>query len=407
MSVNEKKNIMFLAPELPALSATFVYNELVELRALGHKVFASSVHEPSNFAENSGLTKDDVFFLYRLTALQKFKSFLKITLKHPKSFVAALFLLLKDVYSLKLLNRIALGQVYRFYVAASLADNIVQNNIKHMHIHFAHVPTDIGMYAARMALITYSVQAHANDIFERGWLLNEKIQRSKFFATISEYNIKHLHSFSTANNKLKVIHCGVDRRRFQARTVLPNNKQLKVGLLGRLVEKKGTIYLLKAALKIKNSDTDVTIEIIGDGPLLGELKAFVKNNNLNNVSFLGKKPNHEISQWLNYLDCFVLPCVKDKNGDMDGIPVSLMEAMIIGIPVISTNISGLPELIINKETGLLIETKNIDELAEAIYTIKAMDKVELLKLTESARSHILNNFEIVTETTKLSKLIEE
>jgi len=407
MPTTRKKTIMYLAPELPALSATFVYNELNELKAQGHEVYASSVHEPSSFAENSKLSTNDVFYLYNLATSQKLSKFVTMSLTHPLKVASTLLMLLSDIISLGVLNRTALGQIYRFYNAVSLADKIIKSDVEHLHIHFAHVPTDIGMYAAKMASIPFSVQAHANDIFERCWLLKEKIERSKFFATISKYNITHLQQFSRNNEKLKLIHCGVVKRNFQQRKSLPKNDKFVIGFLGRLVEKKGTIYLLQAAKELQDLNSNVVIEIIGNGPELEDLKQYLKKYRVENVSFLGQKPNHEISNWLTRLNCFVLPCVKDKNGDMDGIPVSLMEAMLIGVPVISTKVSGVPELVIANETGLIVETKNSEALSNAILQIIEMSDKELLKIVEQAKTHILTHFELEKETSKLSTLINE
>jgi glycosyltransferase involved in cell wall biosynthesis len=403
----KNKNILYVAPEIPALSATFVYNEIFEMRALGHQVDVVSVHKPGAQATEKIIKKvGDVFYLYQSPIYLRLLSVIKAIFLHPVNFIKAFGLLLSDVISTGIISRNSVGLCFRFLSSCELALYVKKNKIEHIHVHFAHVPTDIVMYAATISNISFSVTSHANDIFERGLLLSQKIKRSKFFATISEFNKLYLNGFTNQAEKLKVVYCGVDKRKFETRKEEPSNKKFTYGLLGRLVEKKGTHILLQAIALLKRNHQDFKLEIVGDGPEKNRLMAIVKKEQLENyVTFLGQMPNDKVPSWLNTLNCFVLPCVKDKNGDMDGIPVSLMEAMLKGIPVISTDISGLPELIIANKTGVTATANSIDSLANALEDIKSMSLIKRNELVQDSLSHVQKKFDLRVNVNQLSNYI--
>jgi colanic acid/amylovoran biosynthesis glycosyltransferase len=403
----KKLPILYLAPEIPALSATFVYNEIGKLRDLGYQVTVASVHAP--IAEVDQETKQkvgEVFVVYQSSFALNLLALLTVLVTRPLHFGRAFGWLLNDIVSLGVFNRNALGVVFRFVAAAKLARYIIQNNIAHSHVHFAHVPTDIGMYAACMSGTTFSVTSHANDIFQRGWLLKQKIKRSQFFVTISEFNKAYLSKLAPQlKNKIQVIYCGVDTSQFTFQAP-QNNDVFTFGFLARLVEKKGLEYLIKACKKLKDQHHNFKVEIVGGGPLSEVLKALTHELGLQNqITFLGQMPNKQVSDWLKTLNAFVLPAVKDSNGDMDGIPVSLMEAMASGIPVISTDLSGIKELVIDKQTGLLSLPGNEQDLADKMVELMAIKQTELYTLTKQAEAHVKQYFNQLANAEKIGKLI--
>lgn len=401
--------LMYLAPEVPALSATFVYNEILALKALGYPISIVSVHKPENSIDKSTATLlGHVSNLYTENVIHKLFCLFKIILNKPQQFFSALRLLIRDILSIGLFSRNSLGLCYRFFASTSLAVKIIENDIQHLHVHFAHVPTDIAMYAAKLTNIEFSIMAHANDIFQRGWLLKEKIERCKFFATISEYNQQYLSQFTKTKDKLKIIHCGVDQHKFITRKQQPKNSKYIFGFLGRLVEKKGVHILLQSITKLKETNNNFELQIVGDGPEKEQLFSIMENKHIEqHVNFLGKMPNSEVSKWLANLNCFVLPCVKDVNGDMDGIPVSLMEAMLMGVPVISTTISGIPELIIDDETGFLAKTESVEDLVEKMIQTMTCNPQKIDLITDNAVKHVIKHFDINKNAIKLSDYINE
>jgi colanic acid/amylovoran biosynthesis glycosyltransferase len=399
--------IAYLAPEIPALSATFVYNEILQLELLGTNVIPFSVHEPDisvkeHLVQNLGKR---TLYLYSLPKLAILKSNLSILASHPLRYFKALGMLCQDMWDVGIFSRTALGLAYRFYFSGSLAKQLIENKCDHLHVHFAHIPTDIGMYASSLSSVSFSVTSHANDLYERGWLLDKKVQRSSFFATISEFNKHYLANHGVDIEKVKVIRCGVDPKYFLARKEKPHNQIAKVGVIGRLVEKKGINTLIEAIAILKEGGQQFELYIAGNGPLESELKKRAKNLGLTqeNIVFLGSIPHSEVAAFIKSLDIFILPCKQDSKGDVDGIPVVLMEAMLSGVPVITSRISGIPELVIDQETGLLIEQNNSEELARAISRL-ANDEELQNKLSAKAINKVRKDFSLINNTEKLNIL---
>jgi len=399
--------IAYLAPEIPALSATFVYKEILALQELNVEVSSFSVHQPYSVANDVELSllKQKTSILYQSAKFAVIQSHLNLLLKSPLTYCGTLFKLLSDIFSVGLFSRTALGLVFRFFYAGRLAKQLGDQQCQHLHIHFAHVPTDIGMYAASLAAIPYSVTAHANDIFERGWLLVQKVERSTFFATISEFNRRYLLSLGVNADKLEIVRCGVDARQFATREGFVSTAPIKIGTVGRLVEKKGVDTLIKAMALIKQQDLQCDLFVAGSGPLDGELKQLTKSLGLNTteVQFLGAMPHTQVSAFIKSLDIFVLPCKQDSNGDMDGVPVVLMEAMLSGVPVISTELSGIPELIIHEQTGLLVQQNDDASLAEAIVRVLSDNQLRI-ELQTKAIAKVNHEFSLLGNAEKLKNL---
>lgn len=399
--------IAYLAPELPSLSATFVYNEILELEAIGTKVIPFSVHNSLSNIQESRVQnlKKRTRVLYVQSKISILKDngifFLKNTTQYLKTFK----MLCSDMWRVGILSRTALGLGYRYLFAASLAKQLIETECEHIHVHFAHVPTDIAMYAASFSGITFSVTAHANDIFERGWLLKEKVQRSSFFATISEYNKRYLINQGVVAGKLRIVRCGVDAVQFEERKEFISNVPVKIGVVGRLVEKKGIDCLISAVSKLKIQGQQIELFIAGSGPLENDLSELMKIEGLsdNDVHFLGAMPHKQVADFIKSLDMFVLPCKKDNQGDMDGIPVVLMEAMLSGVPVISTELSGIPELVVNQETGLLVRPNNVQELSDAIVCLINNDDLRE-RMLKKAVFKVKDEFSLQGNTDKLSSM---
>jgi len=400
--------IAYLAPEIPALSATFVYNEILELSKQGVAVKPFSVHRPGHIASEVFLNelRGNVFHLYETPKSQVLLHNLIMFFTHPVGYIKALGRLISDVFRQRVFSRSALGLCYRFFYAATLAKQLQQNNIQHLHVHFAHIPTDIAMYAAPMANIGFSVQAHANDLFERGWLLKQKVARSSFFATISEFNQRFLENLHADSKKIKIVRCGVDQSWQPPIKPLEQNEIFTIGTVGRLVEKKGIDTLIDAISKLVKDDRKICLKIAGNGPLEAELKQQAKRLNLgvDKIAFLGALPHDQVAEFIAGLDVFVLPCKQDSQGDMDGIPVVLMEAMLCGVPVISTELSGIPELVINHISGLTVQPDNDEELSKAIYKLMESSDTRL-HLIAGGKQRVEDEFLLNKNVAKLLNLI--
>ena len=399
--------LAYLAPEIPGLSSTFVYNEIFALEDEGFEIETFSVHRSGDFSKDEKLQAvvDKTFYLYEKGIASILKANIAVFLSQPLRYLCKLLMCFGDILSVITQPRLCAGVFYRFLVGGLLAGELKRKQIEHLHIHFAHIPTDIGMYGCALAGISYSVTAHANDIYERGWLIKPKIARSKFFATISNFNIKLLTEMGGDPSKLTIVRCGVNSALFKSRPSKERSEPVVFGLLGRLVEKKGTHILIDACSKLKKTHANFVVQIVGNGPLQEQLETQAATLGLENeIQFLGAKPHSEIAPWLDNLDYFVLPCVRDSQGDMDGIPVALMEAMLKGVPVISSDISGVPELVIHNDTGLAAKNGDADDLAKILEQAINEPAESLHGRIEKAKTHVMNEYDLTANAKRLAKL---
>jgi len=385
-------NICYLAPQLTALESTFVYEELLAIEKRGLTVIPTSVKRAEkNFVGYDGLLQR-THFLYDenpvKTLLYSLVAFFRMGTRQKGS----IRLLMSDIFFLGFFNKSSWKLLFQYIVACRLAEILIENQCKHLHVHFAHTAAQIAMYASAMSAVPFTIMAHANDIFERGLLLDRKAQRAVKLLTISEFNRHYLISQNVSEDKLAVVRCGVSFHISNETRQFKKKDCYRIGTLARLVEKKGIDNLIQAIGELRNSEIKIKLCIAGDGPLLRALKKQTEELGLKDiVSFEAGLDHKEVSTWMKNLDVFVLACKKDSNGDMDGIPVVLMEAMSQSIPVISTKLSGIPELIIDGQTGLLAEPADPVNLADKIkQLIKSPDLCE--KLVANAKKHVVEEF---------------
>jgi colanic acid/amylovoran biosynthesis glycosyltransferase len=407
MSNNRK--IAYLAPEIPGLSSTFVYQEVFALLANGQLVSTYSLHE-TNFDKEAQLIElsKQTVYLYKQTNSRVFHSHIKLLITAPLNYISSLFKCLNDCISVISKPKISLGLLYRFYIAGFLANDLKVTKVDHLHVHFAHVSGEVGMYAGILANIDFSITMHANDIFQQGRLLKQKGSRSKFIATISNFNIDFLVAQGIRPEKLKLIRCGVNPREFIQREFKHKNEITLFGFLGRLVEKKGISLLLDAIAELSLTESNFILEIAGDGPDHDSLMSkFMALGLDQKVQFSGVIRHSDVSNWMAKFDYFILPAVKDSHGDMDGIPVVLMEAMLTGVPVISTDISGIPELVIPDLTGLVAHSGDLRSLAVVINRAIQEPEKNVRRRIESAREHIQYEFTIDKNIGKLQSLFQD
>lgn len=405
MKLNQTQgSIAYLAPEIPGKSSTFVYNEIIEVENLGIEVVPFSLHSVESDTANSRITSiaERCEYLYRIPAHRVLHQNFVSIYQSPVRYLRALGQCIIDATKCIRKPRTAIGLIFRFVISGYLAVQLRESNVRHLHSHFAHIATDIGMYAARQVGIPFSFTVHANDIFQRGYLLKEKGTRAKFIAAISNYNVGILESKGIPGEKVKLVRCGVDTGKFIPRErKIQRDKTKTIGFLGRLVEKKGLDILINAMRILIDERRSVRLEIMGSGPLEGALKAQVNALQLGDTVTFGGALSHEVvSDWFEKIDYFAFPGKVDQHGDMDGIPVVLMEAMMRGVPVIATSISGIPELVKDGETGRLSEPAAKD-FAEAITAIISESEQETEEMVHRAIKLVGDEFNLKTNVEML------
>jgi colanic acid/amylovoran biosynthesis glycosyltransferase len=272
----------------------------------------------------------------------------------------------------------------------------------HLHAHFADRAATVALVASRLLTTTYSVTAHANDIYLRPMLLKEKVGEATFAATCTEYNRSHLASTvgeQLAPRIMRLYH-GLDLTSFRPGTDGPGPADTVVSV-GQLKEKKGLRYLIEACALLRDRGRRVRCEIIGDGPLRADLQALIDDLGLGGeVSLLGALPLPEVVDHYRRSALFVLPCVVAADGDRDGIPNAILEAMGMELGVISTAVSGIPEVVRDGTTGFLVEPANAAQLADRMQEL--IEKPDLRRrLGHAARALVLDQFEIERNVERL------
>jgi glycosyltransferase involved in cell wall biosynthesis len=400
--------IGYLAQVFPHLTMTFVYREVLALRAYGLQVDTFATWRP-NEAELSQEAKSLVAgtsYIFPITWLRFLRCHLQWLWRHPRRYIGTLLFCLRHSASSW---RNSLRTLYHFGEAICLADEATRKEIDHLHVHFALNATTLAMIVARLTGITYSFTAHANDIFANPILLPQKISAARFIVAISNYNAHFLQQIvpdDETRAKIEVVRCGIDVDHFspplrQSPHGEVQGRKCMILAVGRLVEKKGYPYLIEACKQLVDQGYAFDCHIIGDGPQAERLTQLIAEHNLGHCVHLeGVVFQEGLKEYLTRADIITLPCVVAQDQDMDGIPNSLMEGMAMGIPAVSTTLSGIPELIEDHQTGLLVPPNDAAALANAL--ARLLSDCDLReRLGKAGRDKVVAAYEIQQNTRQL------
>jgi glycosyltransferase involved in cell wall biosynthesis len=244
-----------------------------------------------------------------------------------------------------------------------------ENGLRQLHVHFAGMAARTAFWINQFFGIPYSFTAHANDIFaprEFVVSLKDLIENAAAIVAVSEFGAQFLRTrFPEAAAKVHRIYNGVDLSRFHAADFGSGIPAMIS--IGRLIEKKGFGDLIDACALLKSRRRSFVCEIIGEGPLENALRAQIARNGLEScVKLVGPRTQAQIALSLAHATIFVLPCVREESGGMDNLPTVIMEAMAAGLPVISTHIGGIPEMVENGFNGTLVPEHQPERLCAAL-----------------------------------------
>ena len=286
---------------------------------------------------------------------------------------------------------------------------ISEMKIDHIHAHWGSTTSTMAYIVSQLTGIPWSFTLHRWDIKENN-MLKEKVKTAKFVRIISKDGYEETLKIigDKYRNKCYVLHMGADISNFTNEREKRDRDNFVVATPANLIEKKGHKYLIEAIGILKQKGYNIKYYLFGDGPLRKDLEKTVNELNLENIIiFKGAIPHNQLLELYanNEVDCVILPSVVTDDGEREGIPVSLMEAMAYKIPVISTNTGGIPELLDN-DAGIIVEQKNPYELAEAIETL-IKDEGSRRKLGESGYKKVIEEFSLPNIVTKLLELMKE
>jgi colanic acid/amylovoran biosynthesis glycosyltransferase len=254
-------------------------------------------------------------------------------------------------------------------LAEELAQAISRLGLTHLHAHFGNSAAEVARLAARACGVGYTFTAHARDIFLDGIdhdALGLRLRQAKAVVTVSEFNREHLCStYALARAQVTRIYNGLDLERFPC--VASARKERLIFAVGRLIEKKGFGDLLQACAHLREHGVEFRCAIAGSGPLAGELAGRIEHLGLQDrVELLGAIAPGEVTRWMQRASVLAAPCVVGADGDRDGLPTVLLEAMASGCPCVSTDVTGIPEILRDSDTGLLAPQHDAPALAGAL-----------------------------------------
>jgi glycosyltransferase involved in cell wall biosynthesis len=395
--------IAYIVSVFPKLSETFVFREINELRRQGAEVICLSIHrsQPEPLPPDARHFAKETTYLWPPNPVQFIFAMLRFVASSPSRFFGTLGIFLRRApRNLRGTKRFLL----HFLEGVYLAHLCTRCRIAYIHAHFANGPSSVAMAASALAGIPFGFTCHAQDIYSDPLMLDLKMERATVAFTISAFNRNYLlNNYAVKNpERLKVQKVAIDLAHFRPGR-RPRRETPLILTVGRLVPKKGFIHLIRACELLAQQGVNFQCWIIGDGPERPALQSAIVDARLQEtVVLLGAQA--QVKRFLQQADLFVMPCVLDESGDRDGIPTTLMEAMAMELPVISTDLSGIPELVTDELNGLLVPPADPEALAHAIARLLGDEKLRR-KLGASARRFVENNHNLETNTRQLLQTI--
>ncbi|EGQ5283513.1 colanic acid biosynthesis glycosyltransferase WcaL [Enterobacter hormaechei] len=267
---------------------------------------------------------------------------------------------------------------------------------------------ELGVIDGKIATIFHGIDISSREVLNHYTPEYQQLfRRGDLMLPISDLWAGRLKTMGCPSEKITVSRMGVDMERFTQRPVKVPGKPLQIISVARLTEKKGLHVAIEACRQLKARGVDFHYRILGIGPWERRLRTLIEQYQLEDVVEMpGFKPSHEVKAMLDDADVFLLPSVTGADGDMEGIPVALMEAMAVGIPVVSTLHSGIPELITSEHSGWLVPENNALALADRLAAFSDIDQQTLIPVLQNARQKVEAEFNQQVINRQLASLLQ-
>jgi colanic acid/amylovoran biosynthesis glycosyltransferase len=401
--VNEQRPcVLYVVSRFPSVTETFVVNEWWRLSARFRMEFASLLEESEKtlHAQTERLLPN-VRFL-PLLGRGTLGANAAALASSPARYLGMLLDVLRSSRG-RPAGGVLKGAVV-FWKSVALARVVRELGVDHIHAHFINHPATAAWIVSRLTGISYSVTAHANDLFVEPALLERKVADASFVVAISEYNRSYLRRRVPDAGRIELVHCGVALGEFPFGEREGGARLVSVG---RLEPTKGHDDLLRAFAELAPDFPQLTLDVVGAGPEGGALTKLARELGLDRrVRFLGALPTDGVKEILREADVFVLAARRHVSGRMDGIPVALMEAMASGVPVVATALSGIPELVVDGVTGIVVPPHDPARLSAALRRL-VEDPPLRSQLARQAREHVASHFDLDVEAERLGDLFQD
>ena len=418
-------HIGYIIRSYPRLSQTFILHEIMALEQLGIELQLFPITDPREPVVQPQVAQVRAPVVYLDAAVQRGRAailaeHLLAALAAPVRYVKTLGYVLRNK---QLDEGYTAASRWECFVEAVYLARLLQrarrrgHPIDHLHAHFAHDPTLIALLVHKLTGISYSFTAHARDLFQIPRpSLTERIAAATAAVTCCAANLGYLTESAPTQmrGKIRLIHHGVDLHGFQpasekqeprseSRPSTDGSPPLILSV-GRLVEKKGFPDLLLALARLKERGYRFRCAIYGDGPLHGELAAQIVRLGLDDeVTLAGECAQRELIPVFQRANIFALAPFVTEDGDRDGVPNVLVEAMACGLPVVATAVAGIPELVAHERNGLLVPPQNPEALAGALAALLD-DAAKREQYGAMARYTVVESFDLRAAARELAAL---
>lgn len=393
----------------PELHETFILRELIALERHGidFQIFSLQYpRDPITIDEAIALSRDKTTYA-KLISLDTAMAFFRTLVKHPISTVSAIARVIfwgRDRPSEVVKNLAVLPLSLHFYELGR------QQGITHWHGHWANIPTTTCWYLSQIYGVTWSAAIHGEDIFSKNQFLAKKLDDNTFSVVCSGYFCNHLQTELglEAPEDVHLNYHGLDprvtsrapNRHFNERSA---DSPIRLLSIGRLVPTKGHDILINACAKLRDQGVPFTLQIVGSGPIEAELRSLIAKHELNEVINLrGGMAFADVLDTLEAADVFCLAPRMIPGQPPDGIPNVIAEAMALRVPVVSTAVSAIPELVENGVSGVLVPTDDVDEFAAALIRL-SNDPEFAQQLSDAAAEKVGHRFD---QNRNIAELLE-
>lgn len=400
----EAGGVGYVLRRFPVLSETFILNEILALEARGLPVHVFSLAPPRDPRFHEGVMRLKASITY-VPGPSDWRVLLRhhrrLRARHPKRYRRELT---------RVLGQVRPRLAWRFLQAGYVADRARRFKLAHLHAHFANRSATVAHLASRLIKTPFSFTAHAFDIFrdvDRGALVR-KLRAARFTATVSDYNVEYLKGILNGRPaRIELVRNGIDLERFSPPAESPSDDPFTLLTVARLVEKKGLPTLIEACRLLRDRGCGFRAWIAGKGALKGTLERTIREADLGDrVHLLGPLTQGEVRERYHRAHALVLPCQVGEDGNKDGLPVSIVEALASGLPVVSTPVTGIPEAVHHGVNGLLVAERDPIALADALE--KLMKDAELReRLAAAARPSVVAAYDQEATAEQLLKLLRE
>lgn len=391
----------------PRLTETFIDREIQQLLDSGVDLTILSIRRPNaNLSPVQRAMSRRVTYLLPVSVPGLAAAIASAVLRRPATFFGTLGWLLTRRH-----GGASRFKTFLHFVTGVYAAWILRRRRRvHIHAHFIDRAATVALVTSRLLETQYSVTAHAREIYVDAALLPERIANSVFTATCTEYNRNYLSRLVGPDvaRRIHLIYHGLD---LDVYTALAQGSAAKeqpplIVSVAQLWERKGLRYLIEACRLLRDAGQEVRCEIVGDGPLSADLARLVADEGLEqSVSLVGWLAHPEVLELYRRASLFVLPCIVTDEGDRDGIPNVILEAMAARLPVVSTRVSGIPEVISDGETGVLVPER--DPVAISAAVARLLNNSHLsARIAEQAQQFVTSEFELARNVDRLLERFE-